>query len=794
MFVPLRTENRFFISCEEPPPGWAAVLLCSEIDKCQISRLTDVTYNGMIKVQKEKEVANMKRLLMCLLVLLCLSALAVNAQAAEGESGWEFDEETQTLYIYGEGSTADFKYNGWTNMPNLRHVVIGEGITVIGENAFYNCYILKTVQMPSTLKEIGDSAFLGTCVTEIVVPEGVTKIGKKAFADCKVLKSIQLPSTLTEIDEGAFCNSGLTECRLPKNIKKLNESVFASCKSLTNVVLNDGLTEIDRFVFEKCSLLKTITIPNSVTTIGELAFWQCTGLTSIYIPDSVTFLGGRVFCECTALETVRLSHKLAYIYNSLVSDCSALKTVEIPDSVEKLGTAFDRCKALEEIYIGSGVQALNYHHFDGCEQLKKINISPKNKRYTSVDGIVYSKDMTVLELVPEGFEGVLEVLPGTLEVQREAGTDLPKLTAVVIPDSVTFIGGNAFMRCDNIETVVLGSGVEELDSNVFCDCNKLKNLTLNDGLKVIGYGAFSSCWSLESVRVPASVTRIESNAFQDCRGLKRIEFLGDKPKFMSDVFMYTWAEAYHPEGNTTWDDGRLDYGGYLIWPQDPSYQKYSGTCGVLLKWELDPNTGVLTISGKGQMGAFSNNLDPIKDQIKEVVIQEGVLTMGQMFDLVHAKKITLPASVRQIEDKAFYRWTALEHVEILGDGVVLGSVIFFECPAIKTVRFTGNMPVAESSMVFSGFVGTIYYPANNPTWDLDNWIINGAKVIYDEMTCVAEGEAEPDPKPPVTEPQEQEKEEQNEEKKPSMLIWLLPVLGLVIAGASVTAALLWKKK
>ena len=742
----------------------------------------------------------MKRLLMCLLVLLCLSMLAVNVLAAEEKSGWEFDQETGTLYIYGEGSTAHIKYDGWANTPNLRHVVIGEGITAIGKNAFYNCVNLKSVQMPSTLKEIGDSAFLGASFTEFVVPEGVTKIGMKAFAGCKGLKSIQLPSSLTEIGAEAFSNSGLTECRLPKNLKKLNESVFAYCKSLTNVVLNDGLTEIDRFVFEKCLLLETITIPNSVTTIGESAFWQCTGLISIYIPDSVTFLGGRVFSECTALETVRLSHKLVYIYNGLFDNCFALKTVEIPDSVEHLGTAFSGCIALEEIYIGSGVQALDYHHFKGCEQLKKINISPKNKRYASVDGIVYSKDMTVLELVPEGFEGTLEVLPGTLEIRREAGRDLQELTAVIIPDSVTLIGAYAFTRCDNIETVVLGSGVEKLDAGVFDYCKKLKNLTLNDGLKEIGGSAFSSCWSLESVRVPASVTLIRSHAFRDCKGLKRIEFLGDKPKFMGGVFMQTRTEAYHPEGNTTWDDGRLDYEGHLIWPQDPSYAKCSGTCGELLQWELNPDTGVLTISGKGQMGTFSDNFVPIKDQIKEVVIQEGVLTMGQMFDLVHVKKITLPASVRQIVDKAFYRWTALEHVEILGNGVALGTNIFFECPAVQTVRFTGNMPVVESSMVFSGFVGILYYPANNPTWDLDNWIINGAKVIYDEITCVAEGEVEPDPKPPVTEPQQQEtedqevQEEQNQEKKPSVLIWLLPVLALVIAGASVTAALLWKKK
>ena len=740
----------------------------------------------------------MKRFLVCLLVLLCMSALAVNAAAAEGESGWEFDQETGTLYIYGEGRTADIKYDGWANTPNLRHVVIGEGITEISKKAFYNCVNLKTVEIPSSLKVIGEEAFLGASFQSVTIPEGVNRIDSKAFAGCKGMKSIQLPDSLTEIGEEAFMNTGLIQCRLPKNLKKLNKSVFLSCKSLTNVTLNDGLTEIGQLAFEKCSALQSITIPDTVTTIGESAFWQCSGLTAIDIPDHVTFLGGRVFSECTSLEKVRLSNKLVYIYNGLFDNCFALKYLEIPDSVEKLGTAFNGCIALEEIDIGSGVQSLDYHIFDGCEKLKKINISSKNKRYTSMDGIVYSKDRTVLELVPCGFEGTLEVLSGTVEIGREAAREIGKLTAVIMPDSLKTVGGYAFTRCDNLETVVLGSSVEVLEDGAFDDCKKLRNITLNEGLQKIGGSCFSSCWKLESLQIPATVTLVRSGAFRDCKGLTRIEFMGDKPHFGSSVFLGTSAEAYHPEGNSTWDDGRLDYGGHLVWPQDPSYEKHEGQCGELVQWKFDPDTGVLTISGKGQMGTFSNNLSAIKDQITEVVIEEGVLRVGMMENFTKVKKVTVSATVRQIDYRAFYRWTALEHVEILGDGVALRSEIFFECPGVKTIRFTGSLPQIESSTVFSGFVGTLYYPANNSTWDLENWIDNGAKVIHDEMTCVAEGEVTAEPQPPATEPSttepREQKKEETEDNKPSVLIWLLPVLALVVAGTAVTAVVLWKKK
>lgn len=731
----------------------------------------------------------MKRILVCLLVLLCLSAAAVSVRAAEGESGWEYDKETLTLYIYGEGSTADIKYDGWGKTVNPRTVIIGEGITAIGKNAFYSCTNLRSVQLPSTLKEIGESAFHGTSFEEFEVPEGVTKIGERAFAGCKYMKSIQLPSSLTEIGAEAFWNAGLTECQLPKGIKTLNEATFLNCRALTKVVLNNGLTKIGRFAFEKCSSLNSVTIPDSVTAIGEEAFGECTSLTAIHIPDSVTELGEDVFGQCTALETVRLSNRLVYIYNGLFSGCSSLKTLEIPDSVEHLGTAFFGCKALEEIYIGKGVEKLDWHHFDGCEQLKRINISSKNKRYTSVDGIVYSKDKTTLELVPEGFEGTLEVLPGTLRIQRAAAKDHQGLTAVIVADSVTFIGASAFENCKNLETVVLGSGVEQLDGAAFSDCEKLKNLTLNEGLKELGDSVFSSCRSLKNVTVPASVTLVRSYAFRDCKGLKRIEFLGDKPEIMHGAFMLTRTEAYHPEENTTWDDGRLNYEGYLTWPQDPSYEKYAGKCGELLRWELNPDTGVLTISGQGKMGDFSNTFAAVKDQVKAIVLEEGVLDMIRMDDMKNIESIILPASVRQIADKAFYHWNSLSRIEILGDGVVIGREVFYYCPALHAIRFTGNVPSVGPG-VFDGYAGFLYYPAGNATWNVENWVVDGWEILHERMICVPEGEVPNQP----TQPEGTETIMEEKKNPATVLIWLMPVAAVVIVGITVTVVLLRKKK
>lgn len=153
----------------------------------------------------------------------------------------------------------------------------------IGDYAFYDCYMLKSVPVPYGVKSIGEYAF-GNCtkLEKVTIPESVVSIGDGAFAYCQLLKEVRLPERMDDMGEG----------------------VFTWCRALESISLPDGITRIGDEMFTVCTQLTELTIPESVTSIGHSAFYCCTGLTSLTIPKGVTQIGDLAFAECELLERV----------------------------------------------------------------------------------------------------------------------------------------------------------------------------------------------------------------------------------------------------------------------------------------------------------------------------------------------------------------------------------------------------------------------------------------------------------------------------------------------------------
>ena len=158
---------------------------------------------------------------------------------------------------------------------------IPQGITAIGNSAFFCCDSLISVAIPDSVISIGDSAF-SCCksLTSITIPDSVTSIGDSAFSDCDSLTSITIPDFVTSIGVGAFesCYS-LTSITIPDSVTSIGDWAFASCDSLITVSIPDSVTAIGKSAFEKCGSLTTVSIPDSVTTIGYYAFDNCFNLT-----------------------------------------------------------------------------------------------------------------------------------------------------------------------------------------------------------------------------------------------------------------------------------------------------------------------------------------------------------------------------------------------------------------------------------------------------------------------------------------------------------------------------------
>ncbi len=169
------------------------------------------------------------------------------------------------------------------------------------------------------------------------IPNGVTEIGDYAFYGSSKLTEVSLPGSLTTIGSYAFCGSGITELDLPDSVTEAGTYAFSDCDSLLSVKLSGGLTELSANLFRSCEILPAVSIPDGVETIGASAFAYCDALASIDIPDSVETIGANAFQLCKALIEVTIPDKVTVVAASLFAGCENLEKVVLPAGITEIG-------------------------------------------------------------------------------------------------------------------------------------------------------------------------------------------------------------------------------------------------------------------------------------------------------------------------------------------------------------------------------------------------------------------------------------------------------------------------
>jgi len=247
----------------------------------------------------------LKNLLLLLLTLFSFSAIHAEK---DGNIDWNLSDDG-TLTISGSGKMTDYSYGAapwYKDRAKIKTVVIKDGVTSIGNHAFYGCKNLTSVTTPNSVTSIGSYAFYNCPVlTSVTIGNSVTSIGSFAFYYCLGLTSVTIGNSVTRIGSYAFWYClGLTSVTIGNSVTSIESYAFQSCSGLTSITIPNSVTSIEKHAFAGCSSLTSVTIPNSVTSIEEYTFYGCSGLTSVTIPNSVTSIGEDAFYDCSGLTSI----------------------------------------------------------------------------------------------------------------------------------------------------------------------------------------------------------------------------------------------------------------------------------------------------------------------------------------------------------------------------------------------------------------------------------------------------------------------------------------------------------
>ena len=450
-------------------------------------------------------------------------------------------------------------------------------------------------------------------VTQIVLQDGITGIGVEAFREFTNVSDVILPDSLKSIGEAAFlgCYS-LRSIHIPYQTTTIDARAFAYCSELETVELPKGIEELPYGLFAHCISLTELTIPDTVTRIGPQVFWGATNLKHIDIPDSVTEIGDYALLEGTQIRSLYLPEGLSNVGEHTLlgwwhwTPLSDIYYAGSETQWEALGITTSSDTDL---------------HFNASRANEQQETAPEfllmgDTLTISGNGKVQALDVELA--VPNETEVCTVIIEdGITRIGNHAFSGFTSLRTVTIPESVTSIGSGAFSFCESLERITLPKSLTSIEEQAFVDCRNLREILIQENVTSIGNRAFQNCESLSILKIPEGVVTIGEQIVAGCNNLRSIYIPASVQEIGKNNFQHyetkVLNDIYYGGTEEQWNslNLNLDTGMNVHCAAERAEP-------IIMEYTLSGST--LTISGNGAiLEEDFEDLQTVKDFINDLI-------------------------------------------------------------------------------------------------------------------------------------------------------------------------------